>query len=119
MASEDSSSVKEIGRSLESALTFLTSGRYAELAEQALAMEHQLGALEGLKRRLEAGEPAPEEIREDCERLRRKTFLLSEVLRHVTLVEAGLLEIEAAARGSYSREGRHGKESHPRLSAEA
>ena len=119
MASEDSSSVKEIGRSLESALTLLTSGRYAELADQALAMESRLGTLEGLKQRLEAGEPAPEGIREDCERLRRQTFLLSEVLRHATLVEAGLLEIEAAARESYSREGRHGTGNHPRLNAEA
>ena len=119
MAGNDPSPVKEIGRSLESALTFLTSGRYAELGEQALAMEHQLGTLEELKQRLEAGEPAPEGIREDCERLRRKTFLLSEVLRHATLVEAGLLEIEAAVRGSYSREWRHGTGNHPRLNAEA
>ena len=43
MAATNSSSVKEIGRSLESALTLLTSGRYAELADQALAMESQLG----------------------------------------------------------------------------
>ena len=119
MASEDSSSLKEIGRSLKSALTLTTSGRYAELEEQALAMESQLGTLEELKQRLEAGEPAPEGIRDDCERLRRQTFLLSEVLRHATLVEAGLLEIEAAARGSYSREGRHGVGSDSRLSAEA
>ncbi len=119
MPTDDSSSLKEIGRSLESALTLLTSGRYAELGEQALAMKGQLEALEGLKQRLEAGEPAPEGTREGCERLRRQTFLLSEVLRHATLVEAGLLEIEAAARGSYSREGRHRTGSHPRLSAEA
>ena len=91
--------MKEIGRSLESALAFLTSGRYAELGEQALAMEHQLGTLEGLKQRLEAGEPAPEGIREDCERLRRQTFLLSEVMRHATLVEAGLTRDRSSGAG--------------------
>ncbi len=119
MAATNSSSVKEIGRSLESALTLLTSGRYAKLADQALAMESQLGTLEGLKQSLQAGEPAPEGIREDCESLCRQTFVLSEVLRHATLVEAGLIEIGAAARGNYSREGRHGAGHQPRLNAEA
>lgn len=115
----DHSALEEIAEALQAAIGLLTQGRYADLAEQAAATERRASALAQQRPAWAGGQPLPEDIRIACQALKQKVFVLSEILRHATLVRTGWLEIERTAEGGYSRDGRCESGSSTHLSEEA
>ena len=117
----NASSIDEVRRDLDKALALIREDRFSELAAHAEGMSRHVEALEQLKAEIDlaGAEGASPEIGSACEQLKEHLHLVSEVLRHGSMVECGLREVELAFTTSYSERGYPANASNTRLSAEA
>ena len=105
MADSNQSALQELSGALDTAIQFASEGRYAELTVQAAAIERVVGNSEQVKQAINQGAASGDALRESCKRVRRKMSTLSEVMRHATLVQAGLLQVDGSVDDNYNRRG--------------
>jgi hypothetical protein len=105
MADSHFAVLEELSGALDTAVQLASQGRYAELTTHAVAVERLAGGLEQLKQVIGQGAPCGDSLRESCKRVRRKVATLSEVMRHATLVQAGLLQIDGSVHDNYNHRG--------------
>ena len=98
-----------LAQSIDEAVELLRRGRYPELDEHFRGFAQRAQQLEGLKRALENGSPAPPGMQQSCERLGRRLIVFAEVARQVVTIESGMMQLLAAPRdSSYGRDGQCG-----------
>ncbi len=104
-AGDPSGLLAAIDQVLTAAIELLQTGRYREFAGRLEVFDQQLAALLSLRRSWRHNPSAAPESAGRCRELRRKIYVLSALLGHVSGVFAGLAEIRHAAAG-YGPEGR-------------
>jgi hypothetical protein len=105
MADSNQGALQELSGALDTAIQLASEGRYAELTVHAAAIERLVGKGEQLQQAAGQGEASSDALRDSCGRFRRKVSLLTEVMRHATLVQAGLLQISGSVDDNYDRRG--------------
>jgi len=101
MTAPETRPIEALADALEAAIGHAVRGEYSELLALNVDLERRLAALEGQ----DSGRPAPEAA-DAWRRLRRKAYTLSEVLRHTSVVSAGLLSLWRNASAGYGPDGR-------------
>jgi hypothetical protein len=104
MADSNQGALQELSGALDTAIQLASEGRYAELTAQAAVIERVAGKSE-LKQVIGQAAASGDALHESCKRVRRKVSTLSEVMRHATLVQAGLLQISSSVDDNYNRRG--------------
>lgn len=95
-----------LDQSLSEAIELAKHARFAELTARAESLESNAAALAGMKGDIALGGPGAEPARRACERVRRKIFVLAELFRHASVVQAGLLGLHQTITTPYASSGR-------------
>ncbi len=97
--------LQEVSGVLDTAIRLASEGRYAELNTHSAAVGEVVGRLEQLRQMIGQDASSGDGLRESCKGIKRKVLTFSEVMRHATMVQAGLLQIESSAGDSYNHRG--------------
>jgi len=95
-----------LDRSLSEAIELARNARFGELTAKADSLESNATALAELSGNIDRKSPEAEAARKACERVRRKIFVLAELFRHASVVQAGLLGLHQTITTPYEASGR-------------
>jgi hypothetical protein len=100
------SSVEQLTAAVEETIGLLRHGGFRDVPALTVRMQALVAELAAWRGEFAAG-PGPSQTAASCVELRRRALVLSEVLRHISGVAAGLGAVRAAATGAgYGRDGR-------------
>ena len=94
-----------LDHSIAEAIELAKHARFAELTAQAERLESNAAALTAGKEQIARSGPEAELARRACERVRRKIFVLAEMFRHASAVQAGLLGLHQTITTPYASSG--------------
>jgi hypothetical protein len=95
-----------LDQSLGEAIELAKHARFGDLTAKAEALQSDAAALAGLRAEIARSGPEAEIARRACERVRRKIFVLAEIFRHASVVQAGLLGLHQTITTPYASSGR-------------
>ena len=95
-----------LDESLGEAIELAKQARFGELTAKAEAIELNAAALAEWSGEIARSGQDADLARTACERVRRKIFLLAELFRHASMVQAGLLGLRQTIATPYVSNGR-------------